>query len=876
MQSKKVIKHVLSNGLTVLLKPTSTLPRVSIQLWYNVGSKDEKTGERGIAHFIEHMIFKGTKKLSECDISLITHKLSGYANAFTSYDYTGYLFDFPSQQWNASLRILADCMHNATFKEGHLNSELKAVIQELKMYKDNYTSSLVESLIGTIFPDHPYHHPIIGYKQDLWNLNRDVLVNFYKKHYIPNNATLVIVGDIDPEKALADVQKEFGHLLPDESYKKEEFYHGSDLQSKSVTLYRDVKVPSYICAWEVPGAMDQETYLTDIVSWIVATGKGSRLYKKLVNELQLVTELEAFTYDLFELGIFFIFFQPKEGASVEKIIDVIQQELKKIAKNGISKEELSRAIKQVDVDYLGLLESNQKQAYAIGKYYLATDDENYVYNLVEQPKEELAAQVQDFIESFMRSSLMHRGAVEPLEPDEKNYWMKLQDISDEEDARILKGRVRVEDVEEGCYVTDVAVYPPKPFTFPRAEIFYLDNGLKVLYHQSDHLPKIDIVLDFRADHCYDPKGKEGLSAFVAALLLEGTKNFPGEQFADAAESLGMSIQCAPGQIKMSLLSEDFPKALEFLHEMVVNATMDDNAIEQVRARMLSSLKEFWDTPMQFAGQLVKEDIYKAHPYSRSPLGTFDSVKSITKDDIRAYYKKYFSPRGTRCAVVGDAGRYDIKKMLGHMLSTWQGEDVPPHEYPPIKPIKQHEIDHYILRDQTVLCYGALSVSRLDEDYDKLLLFDQIFTGGVLGSMASRLFDLREQSGLFYTIGGSLISSVDKDPGLIIIKTIVSNDRLKEAEVAIERVINTAIDKVSDEEYTEAQQAIINSLVDSFASNQRTASTLLALDKFEFPPDYFDTRAQKLATISKEEMQKVVKKYLKTDRFVLVRAGRTNS
>ena len=133
----KVRKKILKNGLTVLVLPSSNIPKVSVQLWYNVGSKDEQSGQKGIAHLIEHMIFKGTKKLSESDINLIVNKLSGYCNAFTSYDYTGYLFDFPSEHWHESLPMLADCMKNCTMKEDFLNSELKAVIQELKMYKDN-------------------------------------------------------------------------------------------------------------------------------------------------------------------------------------------------------------------------------------------------------------------------------------------------------------------------------------------------------------------------------------------------------------------------------------------------------------------------------------------------------------------------------------------------------------------------------------------------------------------------------------------------------------------------------------------------------------------------------------------------------------------
>ncbi len=869
----RVIKQVLSNGLTILIKPTHSIPKVSTQLWYNVGSKDEKVGEKGIAHFIEHMIFKGTKRLSECDINLITNKLSGYANAFTSYDYTGYLFDFPSQNWLEALPIMADCMHNATFKEEHLHSELKAVIQELKMYKDDYTSSLVEALLAVMFTDHPYHYPIIGYKTDLWHLKRDILVRFYQHHYITNNATLVIVGEVDPDEAIKRAEKEFGQLKPHLDYKKEQFYHAADLKSQTVTLYRDVQIPTMILAWVVPGTVTANDYMIDIVTWVLASGKGSRLYKKIVDELQLATDLDAFSYDLFDYAVIFVYIQPKDQASIEKIARIVEEEIHALAEKEITEKERLRAIKQVEVEWLSLQENNQKQAYAIGKFYLATKDENYLCTFTEHPKENLGQQVREFIAHYLRPSLMTTGLVLPLTKEEKSYWVKLQELSDLEDQRILGQRVREAPVEEGQCVVTIEANPPKPFTFSRAQTAHLNNGLKILYCDRPQLPKIDLIVDFTAKYTYDPEGKEGLSAFVASLLLEGTAHYTAEEFAETAESYGISIQSSSGAIGMSMLAADLAKGLELLQEMVAHASFTPEAIEKIRAQMLAELQEFWDTPAQSIVQIVREEVYKAHPYSKNVLGTVKGVNAITHADILDYYKNYISPRGARIGIVGEIERYDIKKVFEHMLGSWQGPTVFELEYPPISQVQRHEVNKNMLRDQTVLCYGALSCRRLDDDHDKLLLFDQIFTGGFLGSMTSRLFNLREQSGLFYTIGGSLLSRSDEQKGLIIVKTIVSNDRRKEAEVAIEHVINTAADVVSDEEFQEAQQAVVNSLVDNFASNGQTASTLLFKDKFNLPADYYDTRAKQLTAITKGEMQNVAKRYLNTERFVLVRIGR---
>ena len=870
---QNLVKQTLANGLTVIIKQRSDIPKVSTQLWYGVGSKDEKSGQKGIAHLIEHMIFKGTGTLSECDINLITHKLSGYCNAFTSYDYTGYLFDFPSQHWHEALPIMADCMRNCTFKQEFLNSELKAVIQELKMYRDDYVASVIEYMLSAVFADHPYHHPIIGYKQDLWNLSRQSLVDFYNYHYIPNNASLVVVGDVNPAIVIENAHKYFGNLPANNQYQNEKFYHSPDLRSYSIVTYRDIKQPIVICSWVIPGSTQSKDYLNDILTWIIGSGRSSRLYKKLVNELNLATEVSAFSYDLFDYGMFFLYIQPKEEKDISLILAQIQEEMFKLANEGPTEREIKRAIKKTEVDYLNVLENNQKQAYSIGKYYLATNDENFFDEYTKYPKDNLGTEIQNLVFSYLKPSIMNVGKVLPLSERDKSYWIDLQEISDEEDAKILDKKVRTTEVEEGQCVHSIEVKPTKPFNFAKGQSIYLKNGLKVLYSNDSKLPKVDLVIDFKAKYYYDPENLQGLSAFVFNLLEEGTKNYTADEFAESLELHGMTLYAEPGVIGLSMLSSDFKIGLELLSEILTNALFDVNAIEKVRGQMLARVQQFWDTPMQFTSQLLRESIYRQHPYSKNSVGTKESLESITREDIVQFYKKYISPKAAKMAIVGDVENCNIVNTLEEAFKNWQGTEVSTINWSNIRPIHREEINYHIVRDQVVLAFGGLSVERNHPDYDKLLLFDQIFTGGVLGSMSSKLFDLREKTGLFYTIGGSLIANVDKQPGMIIIKTIVSNNRLDEAENQIEELINTAINTITDNELIEAKGAINNSLVDNFASNYRTAQALLYIDHFNLSADYFDNRSMEIDKITKEEVIEVVNKYLNTDKLIKVRAGR---
>ncbi len=868
-----VIKRVLDNGLTVLIRESHEIPKVSFQIWYNVGSKDELIGEKGIAHLIEHMIFKGTDTLSESDINVLVHKFSGTCNAFTSYDYTGYYFNFPTHHWRESFPVVADCMINCLFNDDMLNSEMKAVIQELKLYKDQYERSLLEELIGMIFADHPYHYPIIGYKQDLWSVKGKDLLAFYKKHYQPNNATLVIVGDVNPDEVVALANEYFGSIPKDDNYKKKENFFHRDIASKSLTIYREVAQPTLAYAFVIPGAIDKKDTAIDIFEWILGNGNSSRLYKKLVNDTQLATSVSVGSWGLFDYGFLYILVEPKDIDDAAEIERLIAAELQDIANNGVTDEEFERGFKKTQMAFYSLLEVIEDQGYAIGHAYLATGDENYIFTCLEQSPEILKQHIHDIVGTYLRPSIMHKGFVLPLPESEKKYLALLQEESDTEDEKILSARVRTTSVEPAVYAKTREVQQPAHFDFPKPEVCTLSNGLKVLYHDNDMTPKINIILEFKTrSHC-DPIEQQGLYTFVTDMMTEGTTNYTQEELADAIESRGMSVNVYPGGISMKMLSSDFEFGLGLLKEILTQATFPEDEIEKVRSQLLTNIKQYWDEPRSFVSQLVRAEIYKDHPYSKQSIGTEESITAISREDLINFYQSSISPSGARMAIVGDLPEGNIQEMVEKALGDWHKRDVPDFVCPPLVEAETKEINYPINRDQVVLCFAQLSIDRKHPDFDKYLLFDQIFGGGVLNSMASRLFDLREQTGLFYTIRGSLIAGTDEQPGMFQIRTIVSVDRLAEAEKAIKNTVDTVVDTLTEEDLEEAKRAITNTLVDNFASNSDIASTFLYLDRFKLPADYFDNRAQEISKITLEDMKKVVKSLLCSDKLITVRAGR---
>ncbi len=881
-----IIHKTLDNGLNVIINPDKTVPKVSVQLWYDVGSKDERDGQKGLAHLLEHMIFKGTKKLSESDINMITQKLSGYTNAFTSYDYTGYLFDFPANHWNAALAMLSDCMSNCTFPEDMLQSELKAVIQELKMYKDNYVSSLIETMTSSVFPDHPYHHPIIGYKQDLWNITRKGLVDFYNTHYKPNNATLVVVGDVDPEKAFADIEKYFGAIPAGNTTEKTEHYAQQDIGRTSTTLYRDIQRPLLMYAWRVPGISKNSEFILNVFAHIMGQSANARLYRLLVDELQLATDVSMFLDDLFEHGLLFLHVDPADEDSIDEIEKHVRNVIDQL-RNEVSDDEITRAIKQVHMGHLVQGETLQERAYMIGKGFLATGNPNYVNDFIQTDEHVVMQQIKELITDCLRVTTMHKGLIAPLPQSEKKHWLAVQEESDKTDAIILSRKVRETEIEPGKLVHQIDIKKMAPFTVPQHEMVELENGLKVLYSptgaqradaqradaQRAGAQKVELVLDFEPQFYHDPQHQQGLCNFAFALLEEGTKKFNKSSLMQELAHRGMHLDVRAGVIAITLLKEDLSFALKLLNQLVQHALFEVDAVEKVRAQIVSEIDDFWDEPNSFIKQIAREHVYENHPYSKQFLGTKDSIGAITRDDLVNYYEQFITPNNARLAIVGTFNERELKKQLNDALSDWQSATSCSIDWPYLIVPKQKEIIHPITRDQVVLAFTGLSVDRKHEMYDQLLVFDQIFAGGVTGSMSSHLFQLREQTGLFYTIGGSLVFGADEQPGMFFIKTIVSQDRLGEAEKVIKQTMQSSAQQVDEQEFRAAKDALSHALVDQFATQRGIAQSFLAIERLGMPKDYYAQRINMIEQVQQQEMLKAVQKIMNIDNISTIKVGR---
>src|SRR5689334_1641068 len=311
--TRGVRKTVLANGLTVLTKELHDKPVVATILWYRVGSRNEELGQTGKSHFLEHMLFKGTEKYGKGAIDLLTLKNGGSNNAFTWLDFTAYYFTFASDRWQTALEIEADRMRNTLFDEAEFESEKQVVEEELRIGLDGPWEVLENEVWATAFRQHPYHWPTVGWLDDLESATGADMKAYYDKWYHPRNATLVLVGDFNTADTIAKVEELFGSIPMGPDAKPLRIVEPQQKGEKRVTVKKETPIERLLIAYHAPAVGHEDSFALQIAEAILSTGKSSRLYQRLVERDQSVTNASASFHDHIDPSLFYIKAEIKPG-----------------------------------------------------------------------------------------------------------------------------------------------------------------------------------------------------------------------------------------------------------------------------------------------------------------------------------------------------------------------------------------------------------------------------------------------------------------------------------------------------------------------------------------------------------------------------------
>jgi zinc protease len=366
----RVQEYTLDNGLKILLVEDHKAPTATFQIWYRVGSVNEKIGKTGLSHLLEHMMFKGTSKYGPKTFSRNIQRAGGIDNAFTTREYTAYFEMLASDRLDLPIAMEADRMHNLVLTPEAVLSERDVVTEERRMrYEDDPQNLLHEEVLAAAFKDHPYRWPVIGWMSDLKTLDPGNLTDHYKTYYAPNNAVAVVVGDVDPEKTVARIKEMFGGIPRGPAIKERHLREDGQYGEKRVYVKREAELPYILSVYKVPDIKDKDGFALDVLAGILSGGKSSRLYKSLVYEKQIALSAWAGYEGLYrDPFLFYAGATAARGKKVEEVERALLEVMEEIKRTKPSEREVQKAKNQIEASFIMEQDSIYMQARTIGTF----------------------------------------------------------------------------------------------------------------------------------------------------------------------------------------------------------------------------------------------------------------------------------------------------------------------------------------------------------------------------------------------------------------------------------------------------------------------------------------------------------------------------
>jgi len=415
-RAAQIEETTLPNGLKVILQEEHKAPVVTFQVWYKVGSRNEVTGKTGLSHLTEHMMFKGTQNHGKGEFSRIVAKNGGTENAFTSTDYTAYFENFAADRINLSLELEPDRMQNLTVDPKEFLLERDVVMEERRMRTDDDPYGyLTEYLYAQSFVAHPYHNPVLGWMTDIQRLTRDDLYHHYKTYYIPNNATVVVVGDFDRKTLLPKIESAFGSIPKGNNPPTTAIIEPEQRGQRRTVARREAQLPFVFIAYPAPNFRSPDVYALSVLLNLLSTGKSSRLYRSLVYDQQTALDAgghyEGLTTDP---ELFYIYAMARPDKEPQEIERSLLAEVERIKSDPISETELTKAKNQVEAAYVMGQDSNFFEAMELGTAETVGAGIGYVEHYVENIRKVTAEEVQRVAKAYFIEDHRNTGVLIPV------------------------------------------------------------------------------------------------------------------------------------------------------------------------------------------------------------------------------------------------------------------------------------------------------------------------------------------------------------------------------------------------------------------------------------------------------------------------------
>ncbi len=879
-------KHVLDNGLTLIIHEDHSDPLVHVDVTYHVGSAREEINKSGFAHFFEHMMFQGSENVADEEHFKIVTEAGGTLNGTTNRDRTNYFETVPSNQLETMLWLEADRM--GFFLDAVTQEKFEVQRATVKNEKgQNYDNSPYgrwrEVNAGALYPyGHPYSWLTIGRLEDLDRVDVNDLKKFFLRWYGPNNATLTVGGDVDPKDVIAKVEKLFG-VIPSGPEVKPLELEAPVLDGDRYVSYVDsnIRFPALLFTYPTVPRFHEDEAALDCLSEILGTGKSSYFYKKFVLTRKAI-QASTFHPTSEHAGEFSLFALPFPGGTLADFEAQIREILDEFEKNGVSDDDITKFKANQEQSMINGLASVSGKVSQLASYETFYGNPNGIkYDLdryMNITKEDVMRVYNKYIKG--------KSAV-------------IQSVVPNEDTPLAKDDNYVIPME-GDSPFPVTNYAGLTYNRPTGDTFdrsqrpplgpnpsikvpdfwkeTYSNGIKVIGTESNEIPVVALQLTINGGHkmdAYAPK-KSGLASLTASMMNEATENYTSEEIQEELRKIGSSINIFGGRSSttmfVSSLKKNLARTLEIADEILKNPAFKQEDFDRLKNQQMEGIKASQKDPSSIASQVFNRLMYgDEHIYSVSSQGIEETVDNITLEDVKNFYNQYYSPNVSELVIVGDISKKEIDGYLD-FLKNWKSKDTKLPELPEAK--RSDETKIYLVdkvdAPQSQIRIGYVTDLEYDVtgDYYKTTLMN-FPLGGAFNSRIN--LNLREDKG--WTYGARSFFSGGDEPASFTASAGVKAAATDSSVVEfMKEIVDYRTKGITDDELSFMRSAIGQRDARNYETPGQKANFLRRINHYNLDKNFVDKQNKIIATITKDEINGLAKKYLQDDNLYILVVG----
>jgi zinc protease len=879
-------KFTLPNGLTVVLNVDKSDPIAALAVYYHVGSSREVPGKTGFAHLFEHMMFQRSENVGEGQYFKNIQGAGGTLNGSTNQDRTNYFEIVPKNALEMAMWMESDRMGylTNTVTKKSLANQQNVVQNEKRESVDNAAYGFNQEIIAkNLYPKgHPYSWTVIGEMEDLTGATVEDVKAFHKKFYAPNNATLVISGDINSEEIKALVNKYFGEIPSGTNIEKRGPVPVT--LSSTARLYHEdnfAKAPQLTMVFPSTERYSKDSYALNFLADLLAGTKKSPLYSVLVKEKKLTSRVMARNGSQELAGSFTISITANPDVNLTEVEKAVFEGFEKFEKEGFTDKDLIRIKAGYETRFYNSFASVQNKAFQFAEYTMNTGDPEYYKKDLAALQSVTMADVKSAYnkyikgKNFVETSLVPKGQLNLIVEGSKNSGIIEEDVT--KAAQVKADTAKEEPIAKTTTKLDRSVKPvigPDPeVTIPTPWKESLSNGMKVWGIVQNELPLVQYSIIIDGGHMLDKVEKAGVANLVASMMNEGTKNKTPEELEEAIGLLGASIRVTSSNedisLEVSSMAKNFEKTIALVQEILLEPRWDSEAFDLTKSRIINNLKRNAASPDYLSSSTLNKLMFGDNILATDATGTEASVKTITIDDLKEYYSKYFSPSIARFLVVGDIDVARVKKALIDINLKWKPKNVVIPEIKVPGPPNKSQIYFVDVpgAKQSVISIGAPSLPRTNPDF-----YPATVANYKLGGSFNGIFNLilREDKG--FTYGARSNFNGAKNYGSFVATSRVRTNSTMESVTIFKEEMEKYRKTILPEYIEFTKSSLLKNNALRFETLGNLLSMLNTMTSYNLPMDYIKQEEKFIEGLTIEKQLELVNKYIDPSRMYYVVVG----